>query len=330
MYAITAVEAGGSEVLKYGQHPDPVPGAGELLIDVAAAGVNFIDIYQREGRYAVDVPFVPGREGAGVVAEVGADVTDFEVGDRVAWASGVLGSYATKAVIPAARAVPVPGSTDLEIAAAAMVQGMTAHYLTHSTYQVRPGDTVLVHAAAGGTGLLLTQMVRMLGGRVIGTVSSLEKEQRARQAGANEVIRYEGFAKAVRDLTNGEGVPVVYDGVGRATFDGSLASLRTRGLMVLYGGASGPVEPFDPMRLLEGGGLFLTRPTLIPSYLTNRQELLWRAGDVLRWVSSGKLRVHIGRRYPLADARTAHEDLEHRRSVGKLLLIPEQSENWCL
>ncbi|MFI9262203.1 quinone oxidoreductase family protein [Streptomyces sioyaensis] len=313
-------------MLEYGQRPDPVPGAGELLVDVAAAGVNFIDIYQREGRYAVEAPFVPGREGAGIVSAAGAGVTDFEVGDRVCWASGVLGSYATKAVIPAARAVPVPGAMDLDLAAAAMVQGMTAHYLTHSTYQVRPGDTVLVHAAAGGTGLLLTQMVKMLGGRVIGTVSSPEKAQQARQAGADEVIGYEGFAKAVHDLTHGEGVPVVYDGVGRATFDGSLASLRTRGLMVLYGAASGSVEPFDPMRLLEGGGLFLTRPTLIPSYLTSREELLWRAGDVLRWVSSGKLRIHIGRRYSLADARMAHEDLEHRRSLGKLLLIPEPSE----
>ncbi|MFJ4576767.1 quinone oxidoreductase family protein [Streptomyces sp. NPDC088846] len=322
MHAITVDRAGGPEVLRFGERPDPAPGPGELLVEVAACGVNFIDVYQREGRYEVGTPFVPGREGAGTVTGIGEGVTGFAPGDRVAWASGVLGSYSTLALIPAERAVAVPGGTDLETAAAAMLQGMTAHYLTHSTYEVRSGDTVLVHAAAGGTGLLLTQMVKMLGGRVIGTVSSPEKEKLARRAGADEVIGYEDFSRAVRDLTGGEGVPVVYDGVGRATFDGSLASLRTRGLMVLYGGASGPVPPFDPMRLLEGGGLFLTRPTLIPSYLTSREELLWRAGDVLRWVGTGELTVHIGDRYPLAEARRAHEDLEGRRSAGKLLLIP--------
>ncbi|MFF4032649.1 quinone oxidoreductase family protein [Streptomyces sviceus] len=322
MHATTVDATGGPEVLRYRERPDPVPGAGELLVDVAAAGVNFIDVYQREGRYQVDLPFTPGREGAGTVSRLGEGVTGFAVGQRVAWASGVLGSYSTRAVIPAERAVLVPEGMDLETAAAAMLQGMTAHYLTHSTYEVRSGDTVLVHAAAGGTGLLLTQMVTLLGGRVIGTVSSPEKAEIARQAGADEVIPYEGFERTVRDLTGGEGVPVVYDGVGRATFDGSLASLRTRGLMVLYGGASGPVPPFDPIRLLDGGGLFLTRPTLIPAYLRTREEFLWRAGDVLRWVSSGDLRIHIGQRYPLADARRAHEDLEGRRSTGKLLLIP--------
>ena len=322
MHSITVDQTGGPEVLRYRELPDPVPGPAELLVDVAAAGVNFIDVYQREGRYRAGLPFVPGREGAGTVARLGEGVTGFTVGQRVAWASGVLGSYSTRAVIPAQRAVAVPDRMDPETAAAAMLQGMTAHYLTHSTYEVQRGDTVLVHAAAGGTGLLLTQLVKLLGGRVIGTVSSPEKEKLARQAGADEVIAYEGFDQKVRDLTGGEGVPVVYDGVGRATFDRSLASLRTRGLMVLYGGASGPVPPFDPIRLLDAGGLFLTRPTLIPAYLRTREEFSWRAGDVLRWLASGDLRVHIGHRYPLADARRAHEDLEGRRSAGKLLLIP--------
>jgi NADPH:quinone reductase len=321
MYAITVEEAGGPEVLRYGTRPDPAAGPGELLVDVAAAGVNFIDVYQREDRYKVERPYVPGREGAGTVREVGPDVDGFAVGDAVAWSSGVLGSYASRAVIPAQRAVRVPEGTDPETAAAAMLQGMTAHYLTHSTYPVGPGDTALVHAAAGGTGLLVTQMVKIRGGRVIGTVSSAEKEKTAREAGADEVVRYEGFGRAVRELTDGEGAAVVYDGVGRATFEESLACLRSRGMMVLYGGASGPVEPFDPVRLLNDGQ-FLTRPSLIPTYLRDRAELLWRAGDVLGWIAAGDLRVHIGRRYPLAEARRAHEDLEGRTSIGKLLLIP--------
>nr|WP_246076682.1 quinone oxidoreductase [Amycolatopsis cihanbeyliensis] len=307
--------------MNYRELPDPIVGAGELLVEVAASGVNFIDVYQRKGTYDVPVPFVPGREGAGTVRACGTGVNGVSSGDTVAWASGVLGSYSTLAVIPADRAVCVPQGMAMDTAAASLLQGMTAHYLTHSTYVVRPGDSVLVHAAAGGTGLLLVQMVKMRGGRVIGTVSTPEKERLAREAGADEVIPYEGFDRTVRELTNGDGVPVVYDGVGRATVDGSLRSLRTRGLLVLYGAASGPVPPVDPMRL-RAKGLFITRPTLIPAYLHDREELLWRATSVLGWVSSNEIRVCIGGRYPLADACRAHQDLEGRASSGKLLLIP--------
>jgi NADPH:quinone reductase len=321
MYSIVVDRPGDPRVMKYRELPDPVAGPGELLVEVAASGVNFIDVYQRNGTYAVPAPFVPGREGAGTVRTCGEGVDGISPGDTVAWASGVHGSYSTLAVIPADRAVRVPQGMAMDTAAASLLQGMTAHYLTHSTYEVRPGDTVLVHAAAGGTGLLLVQMVKMLGGRVIGTVSTREKERLAREAGADEVIPYEGFDRTVRELTDGDGVPVVYDGVGRTTVDGSLASLRTRGLLVLYGGASGPVPPVDPMRL-RAGGLFMTRPTLIPAYLRDREELLWRATSVLDWASSNEIRVCVGRRYPLADAHLAHQALEGRTSNGKLLLIP--------
>jgi NADPH:quinone reductase len=246
-------------------------------------------------------------------------VTDIVPGDRVAWA-GVIGSYASKAVIPAERAVLLPDGVSAELAAAVMLQGMTAHYLTHSTYAIKQGDDVLIHAAAGGMGLLLTQMAKLRGARVIGTVSTPEKEKLARQAGADEVIGYEDFAAKVKEIT-GSGVHVVYDGVGAATFEGSLASLRPRGLLALYGAASGPVPPFDPQRLNAAGSLFLTRPSL-NHYIATREELLWRAGDVLGWVASGALKVHISQRYPLAEARRAHDDLQARRTTGKLLLIP--------
>jgi NADPH2:quinone reductase len=320
MRAIVVSRHGGPEVLEAVEREDPVPGPGEVLIDIAASGVNFIDVYFRTGAYPQEPPYVAGGEGAGTVAALGEGVTEFAVGDRVAWCN-VQGSYAGRAAIPAERVVPVPDGVDLQDAAAALLQGMTAHYLTRSTYEVKPGDTILVHAAAGGMGLLLIQLGKLLGARVIGTVSTPEKEKIARDAGADEIIGYDGFAEEVRRLTGGEGVPVVYDGVGQPTFEGSLASLRRRGLMALYGAAGGKVEPFDPQRLNALGSLFLTRPTL-HHYVHTREELLQRSGEVYGWVASGDLRVHVGHRYDLADARTAHEDLQGRRTTGKLLLIP--------
>ncbi|MEV4092334.1 quinone oxidoreductase family protein [Streptosporangium saharense] len=319
MRAIVVSATGGPEVLTYTDHPDPEPNPGEVLVDVAASGVNFIDVYHRLGRYPLSLPFVLGNEGAGTVAAVGEDVTGLSVGDTVAWA-GVMGSYAEKAVVPASQLLAVPEGIDAEQAAAVTLQGLTAHYLAHSTYEIKPGDDVLVHAAAGGVGLLLVQIAKLRGARVIGTVSTEEKEVLARQAGADDVLRYDGFADAVRDLT-GSGVHVVYDGVGAATFDASLASLRPRGLMALYGQASGPVPPVDPQVLARGGSLFLTRPSMGP-YIATRDELAWRASDIFGWVASGDLRVHISARYPLSEAAQAHRDLEARRTTGKLLLIP--------
>ncbi|MFF4992310.1 quinone oxidoreductase family protein [Streptosporangium saharense] len=319
MRAIVVSATGGPEVLTYTDHPDPEPNPGEVLVDVAASGVNFIDVYHRLGRYPLSLPFVLGNEGAGTVAAVGEDVTGLSVGDTVAWA-GVMGSYAEKAVVPASQLLAVPEGIDAEQAAAVTLQGLTAHYLAHSTYEIKPGDDVLVHAAAGGVGLLLVQIAKLRGARVIGTVSTEEKEILARQAGADDVLRYDGFADAVRDLT-GSGVHVVYDGVGAATFDASLASLRPRGLMALYGQASGPVPPVDPQVLARGGSLFLTRPSMGP-YIATRDELAWRASDIFGWVASGDLRVHISARYPLSEAAQAHQDLEARRTAGKLLLIP--------
>ncbi|MFI0449488.1 quinone oxidoreductase family protein [Actinomadura sp. 6N118] len=320
MRAIVVESPGGPEVLTLAEREDPVPGPGEVLIDIAASGVNFIDIYFRTGAYPQPTPYVPGVEGAGTVAAVGDGVTEFAVGDRVAWAN-VPGSYAERAAVPADKVVPVPDGVSLEDAAAALLQGMTAHYLTRSTYEVKAGDTILVHAAAGGMGLLLTQLGKLFGARVIGTVSTPEKEKLARDAGADEVIGYDGFADEVRRLTGGEGVPVVYDGVGAPTFDGSLASVRRRGLLALYGAAGGKVEPFDPQRLNAAGGAFLTRPSL-GHYTATREELLQRASEVYGWVAAGDLRLHIGRRYDIADARTAHEDLAGRRTTGKLILTP--------
>ncbi|MDL4817865.1 quinone oxidoreductase family protein [Actinomadura opuntiae] len=320
MRAIVVAENGGPEVLKAGERPDPVPGPGEVLVDVAASGVNFIDVYYRTGAYAQPLPYTPGVEGAGTVAAVGEGVGDFAVGDRVAWAN-VPGSYAQRAAVPADKVVPVPDGVGLEDAAAALLQGMTAHYLTRSVHEVKEGDTVLVHAAAGGMGLLLTQVATAAGARVIGTASTPEKKQAARDAGADEVLDYDGFADRVRELTGGEGVAVVYDGVGAPTFDGSLASLRRRGVMALYGAAGGKVPPFDPQRLNAAGSLFLTRPTLL-HYTATREELLERAADVYGWIAAGTLDLHIGHRYDLADAAAAHADLEARRTTGKLLLIP--------
>ncbi|GAB2444538.1 quinone oxidoreductase [Streptosporangium sandarakinum] len=319
MHAIVVRATGGPEALTYTEHPDPVPNPGEALVDVAAAGVNFIDVYHRMGRYPLSLPFVLGGEGAGTVTAVGEDVEGVSAGDTVAW-SNVMGSYAEKVAVPVSRLVRVPEGVSAEVAAAVTLQGLTAHYLTHSVYEVKPGDDVLVHAAAGGVGLLLVQMAKLRGARVIGTVSTEEKEKLARQAGADEVLRYEGFSEAVRDLT-GSGVHVVYDGVGAATFDGSLAALRPRGMMALYGQSSGPVPPLDPQVLNQRGSLFLTRPALA-HYVATREELTWRASDLFDWVASGKLKVHISGRYPLAEAARAHEDLEARRTTGKLLLLP--------
>jgi NADPH:quinone reductase len=322
MRAVIVEEHGGPDVLRPAERPAPSPGPGQLCVDVVAAGVNFMDIYQREGRppYGGNLPYVPGSEGAGTVAGAGPGVSDFSVGDRVAW-SGLPGSYAEQAVIPADRAVPVPEGVDLEVAAAVMLQGMTAHYLCHSTYPVAPGEVVVVHSAAGGVGLLLTQMVVMRGGVVVGTTSTEAKAQLAAEAGAARVASYEDFGAVAAELTGGAGAAAVYDGVGQATFDASLAALRPRGYLVLYGASSGPVPPFDPQRLNTGGSLFLTRPTLV-HYVARREELQQRSGDLLRWIAAGQLNVRIGGRYPLADAARAHEDLAARRTTGKLLLLP--------
>jgi NADPH:quinone reductase len=322
MRAIQVQQHGGPEVLQVADVPSPLPGPGQVLVDVAASGVNFIDTYQRSGLYPTPTPFVPGLEGAGTVAAVGEGVTDFGVGDRVCWAAAP-GSCAEQVVVDAARAIRVPDGVTDELAAAVPLQGITAHYLCTSTYPVQSGDTVLVHAAAGGVGLLLTQMVKLRGGRVIGTVSTDEKAALARAAGADEVIRYDqvDFAPETRRLTGGRGVAAVYDGVGRTTFDGSLASLSPRGMLVLYGGASGPVPPVDPQRLNAGGSLYLTRPTIV-HYTATRDELLTRTSDVFGWIVAGQLDVRIGGRYPLAEARRAHEDLEGRRTTGKLVLLP--------
>jgi NADPH2:quinone reductase len=322
MRAVVVTKHGGSEVLEVQEREAPTPGPGQLLVRTAAAGVNFIDTYQRSGLYPVEPPFVLGLEGAGTVEAVGDGVSQFQPGDHVAWAS-VPGSYAELVLVPENQAVPVPDGVSDEVAAAAMLQGMTAQYLTHTTYPIQPGDTALVHAGAGGVGLILTQLIKLRGGNVISTVSTEEKEKLSREAGADEVIRYTetDFVAEVKRITGDAGLPVVYDGVGKTTFDGSLACLRRRGLMVLYGGSSGPVPPFDLQRLNAGGSLFATRPKLA-DYTATREELLERADSLLGYVAAGKLNIRIGHHYPLAEAHQAHEDLEGRRTTGKLLLVP--------
>ncbi|MDA8371560.1 MAG: quinone oxidoreductase [Nocardiopsaceae bacterium] len=323
MRAIVVEEHGGPEVLRSRDVPDPEPGPGEVAVDVEARGVNFIDIYKRSGAYPIATPFVPGEEGAGTVSAVGEGVTEIAVGRRVAWAM-LAGAYAERAVVPADRLVPVPDGVPTEQAAAVLLQGMTAHYLTHATYPVQPGDTVLVHAAAGGTGLLLVQLAKLRGARVIGTVSTEAKERLARDAGADEIIRYaeEGtdIAASVRGLTGGTGVAAVYDGVGATTFDSSLSSLRPRGVLALFGQSSGAVPPVDPQRLNSAGSVFLTRPSLA-HYSADRGELLERTSDLFGLLAAGKLEVRVGGHYPLADAARAHEDLAGRRTTGKLLLV---------
>jgi NADPH2:quinone reductase len=322
MRAVVVERYGGPEVLRMSDRAVPQPGPGQLLVDVAAAGVNFMDIYRRQGAagYAGSLPYVPGVEGAGTVAAVGPQAGDFAEGDRVAWADAP-GSYAERLVVPADRAVPVPEDVDLRVAAAVILQGMTAHYLANSTYPVAEGDPVVVHAAAGGVGLLLTQIVKLRGGMVIATTSSADKAELARNAGADQVTDYDSVVAVVRQVTGGEGAAVVYDGVGRATFDNSLECLRWRGYLVVYGAASGPVPPFDLRRLATGGSLFVTRPTL-RSYTADRDELLQRARDLFGWIRQGRLTVRIGGAYPLADAARAHDDLGARRTTGKLLLLP--------
>lgn len=320
MYAIRVGEYCGAEDLKLSEVDEPTPGAGEVLVRVAASGVNFIDTYQRSGVYQVPLPWTLGMEGAGTVEALGAGVEEIAVGDRVAW-SGNPGSYAERLVAPDTQLVPVPDGASQEIAAAAMLQGLTAHYLMTSTYQVRAGDTVLLHAAAGGVGLLLIQMCKAAGATVFGTASTEQKRELARAAGADEVLDYAGFAEAVRGLTGGAGVHVVYDGVGRSTFDESMASLRPRGTLVLFGGASGQVPPVDPQRLNSAGSLYLTRPTLV-HYVATRDELRWRSGELFDMIARGDLDIRIGGRYPLAEAARAHADLEGRRTTGKLILQP--------
>jgi NADPH:quinone reductase len=311
MRAVRISEHGGPDVLEMVDVGAPEPRPGQLLVDVAAVGVNYRDVYEREGSYGGDLPAIVGVEGAGSVAATG---------ERVAWVSAP-GSYAEQVAVDAERAVPIPEGISDEVAAASLLQGITAHYLSTSTHDVQPGDNVLVHAAAGGVGGLLTQIATIRGARVIATTSSEEKAQLAHEAGAAEVIGYEGFADRVRELTDGSGVDVVYDGVGASTFDESLAALRPRGDLVLYGAASGRVPPFDPMRLEEGGSLYLTRPS-IRHHTATRDELLARAGEVFGWIAESELQIRIGGRYPLEDARRAHEDLEARRTSGKLLLLP--------
>jgi NADPH2:quinone reductase len=320
--AIVVRSHGGPEVLRAEETPPAAPGAGQVAVAVRAAGVNFIDVYFRTGLYPRPLPFVAGMEGAGVVEAIGPGVASLAPGDRVAWAA-VPGSYAERVLAPAEALVRVPEGVSDRVAAAAMLQGMTAHYLSHGVRTTRPGDLALVHAAAGGTGLLLVQLLKRAGARVIGTCSTPEKEVRAREAGCDEVIRYgeTEFAPAVRAASGGRGADVVYDSVGRSTFDGSLASLRPRGLLVLFGQSSGPVPPFDLQRLNAGGSLFVTRPSLA-HYTATRAELEERAGAVLGAVARGELQVSIGASLPLADAPAAHAALESRETSGKLLLLP--------
>ncbi|MHA6618451.1 quinone oxidoreductase family protein [Pseudonocardia sp. DLS-67] len=323
MRAIQISSAGGPDVLTQVELPDPEAVAGTLLVEVAAAGVNYIDTYQRQGIYPMSLPYVPGLEGAGRVRSVGADVSGFAVGDRVAWSEN-LGSYAELAAVAAGKAVPVPDALSDDVAAAALLQGMTAHCLVTDCHPVQPGEDVLVHAAAGGLGLMLTQLATARGGRVIGTVSTPEKEELARGAGAAEVIRYtevDDLAAAVREVTGGAGVHVAYDSVGATTFDASLTALRRRGLLVLCGASSGPVPPVDPQRLNAAGSVYLTRPKLF-DFIATREELTARAAAVYAAVADGNLDVRIHHRYPLGEARTAHEDLQARRTSGKVLLIP--------
>ncbi|MEU6583881.1 quinone oxidoreductase [Nocardia sp. NPDC046763] len=321
MRAIQVSEHGGPEVLRYVEVPDPQAGPGQLLVRTQASGINFIDTYIRTGRYPQAVPYIPGSEGSGVVTAVGPEVTEFRVGDRVAWAAAPA-SYAEQVVVPAAVAIPVPDGVDAPVAASALLQGMTAHYLIESIYRPEPGESVLVHAGAGGVGLILTQLLAARGVRVITTVSTDDKEKLSRDAGAAEVLRYdEDIAARVRELTDGAGVAAAYDGVGASTFESSLAATRIRGTVALFGAASGPVPPFDLQRLNPLGSLFVTRPTLA-HYTRDRAELLWRAGDIMNAIADGTLHIRIGGSYPLAQAEQAHRDLEGRRTTGSIVLVP--------
>lgn len=321
MKAIQVKRVGGPEVLELADIPVPEPKANEAVVKIAASGVNYVDVYYREGRYPTALPFVAGQEGGGEVVAVGSDVKSVKVGDRVAWTM-LLGTYAEYAAAPADRLVKIPEDVDYRQAAAAMLQGMTAHYLSHDTYPLKKGETALVHAAAGGVGLLLVQMAHNIGARVIGTVSTKEKARLAREAGADEVILYTqvDFEAETKRVTGGKGVDVVYDSVGKTTFDKGLNLLRPRGYMVLYGGSSGAVPPFEPTVLTQKGSLFLTRPSL-GAYIATSQELQQRADEVFGMIASGKLKLRIEHIYPLKDAAQAHRDLEGRKTTGKLLLL---------
>lgn len=323
MRAVVVEQQGGPEVLHVSDLETPEPSPSQVRVDVSASGVNFLDVYQRSGAYTKPTPFIAGSEGAGVVSAVGADVADVSVGDRVAWAMVDGGGYAEQVVVPADRVVLVPSGVDDETAAAVMLQGMTAHYLCSATYPIKPGQTALVHAAAGGVGLLLTQMIVNKGARVIGTTSTTEKADLARGAGASDVINYtdQDVVAEVKRLTGGRGVDVAYDGVGRSTFDASLDCLVRRGMMVLFGASSGPAPPIDPQSLNGKGSLFLTRPTLA-HYIADRDELVSRTSDVFSSIVARRLSVRVGGRYSFDEAALAHEDLEGRRTTGKLLLVP--------
>jgi NADPH:quinone reductase len=320
--AIQLLETGGPEVLQLRETPIPTPGDGEVLIDVAASGVNFIDLYVRDGRYGNKPPFIPGQEGAGTVVALGANVSHLKEGDRVAWCS-VLGTYAEYALALASRVVPLPAGISFEQAAAVLLQGMTAHYLSHSAYPIQPGDEVLIHAGAGGTGLLLTQMAKLRGARVLTTVSNEEKVELSRQAGSDAVILYtrSDFAAGVKRLTDERGLAAVYDSVGKSTFEQSLTCLKPRGTLVLYGSAGGDVPPLDLIRLATLGSLYVTRP-ILKDYTLTREELLMRATEVFRAVATGKLQLRIENTYPLGEAARAHWDLASRVTTGKLLLVP--------
>jgi NADPH2:quinone reductase len=322
MKLIRVSQYGGPEELKLADAPIPAPGPQDALIRIAAAGVNFIDVYFRIGHYKADLPLTPGNEAAGVVEAVGSEVTTVKPGDRVAYGMN-RGAYAEYTVVPAASLVTLPDNIDFETAAAAMLQGMTAHYLTHSTFPLKKGDKALIHAAAGGAGRLVVQMAKMLGATVYGTAGTDAKAALAKQAGADEVIVYtrDDFAAEVKRFTGGKGVDVVYDSVGATTFMKGFDIIRPRGLMALFGQSSGPVPPFDLNILNPKGSLFVTRPSL-GHYVHTREELLWRAGDVLRWIGEGKLQLRIEKKYALGDAAEAHRDLEGRKTAGKLLIVP--------
>jgi NADPH2:quinone reductase len=322
MQAIQILTTGGPEVLTLQTLPDPEPNAGEALIRIEASGVNFIDTYFREGRYPAQLPYTLGQEAAGTIVSVGPEVCGFNAGDRVAWC-GIPGTYATLAVAPVARLVKIPDALTTQQAAAAILQGMTAHYLVHDTFVPRPGDKVLIHAGAGGTGLLLIQLAKRRGAHVITTVSTDQKATLAREAGADDVILYthEDVVARVREITDGKLLPVVYDSVGKSTFEQSLQCLRPRGMLVLFGGASGAVPPFDLIRLSTMGSLYVTRPTL-KDYIATRVDLEARAADVFNWVAAGSLKLRIAHTYPLREAARAQIELAGRKTTGKLLLIP--------
>ena len=321
MHAIQVKGTGGPEALQYVEMEKPKPKSGEVLVRLEAIGVNFIDVYHRTGLYKLPLPITPGSEGAGVVDEVSGDVREFKKGDRVAWVMSP-GAYAEYAIVAASKLVPIPNGVDFKVAASAMLQGMTAHYLAVSTYPLKKGDVALVHAAAGGVGGLLVQVAKMRGARVFGTVSTPEKAKIAREAAADEIINYEesDFEAETLRLTDGKGVSVVYDSVGKTTFDKSVNCVARRGLLALFGQSSGPVPPFDPSRLAKNG-IYLTRPSL-GHYTADREELLWRAREVFSWIAEGKLRLRIDRQIPLCDAADAHRLLESRQTVGKVLLVP--------